>query len=279
MLLLLKKKENCDYNKCIASAKLKIIQYLEIISDNCIKKLCPPVPLISKTKPTALNIITSSKRMVARPTYIETLSDTSDIEDQIRQDEAVASSDESFVLSDTSCFSSKRRPVARRKSKQSVSTVSESQNEVAESANVEKAELAENESSPLAQVRIKPKRRKRPRKTVFECNRENCKENFTQRSDLREHKKKFHPTEKTLLSCETCEYKTYSKNNLINHTRLHTGEKPFTCHTCGKSFHQDSSYKKHVTIHSGEKYICFFIIRIQSSLTRVRISRGSKYFS
>ncbi len=41
--------------------------------------------------------------------------------------------------------------------------------------------------------------------------------------------------------------------NLINHTRIHTGERPFECQLCDKTFKQKSNLKKHMRIHTKEK--------------------------
>ena len=94
------------------------------------------------------------------------------------------------------------------------------------------------------------------RKKVFKCNRENCRQGFASRNELREHKKQMHASEKKTFSCDLCEYKCYAKFSLIVHKRVHTGERPYKCEHCDKAFTQQSTYQKHVMIHIGEKQIC-----------------------
>ncbi|XP_042233774.1 zinc finger protein 271-like [Homarus americanus] len=57
--------------------------------------------------------------------------------------------------------------------------------------------------------------------------------------------------------CSYCQYSTYKKINLLNHTRVHTGEKPFACPYCPALFSQKAHLKPHIRVHTGEKpYSC-----------------------
>ncbi|RWS30011.1 zinc finger protein 341-like protein, partial [Leptotrombidium deliense] len=51
------------------------------------------------------------------------------------------------------------------------------------------------------------------------------------------------------LKCNFCD-RSFSKNfDLQQHTRCHTGEKPFQCVVCGRAFAQKSNVKKHMQTH------------------------------
>ena len=64
-------------------------------------------------------------------------------------------------------------------------------------------------------------------------------------------------TKKYKCSYEDCAYSTAYHKDLERHTRIHTGEKPFTCLQCGKAFNRSDKLKGHERIHNGAKpYKC-----------------------
>ncbi|RWS26822.1 zinc finger protein 236-like protein [Leptotrombidium deliense] len=101
-----------------------------------------------------------------------------------------------------------------------------------------------------------------------------CNQSFLSSSMLKEHKK-LHIQLKSSLKqrfrkkdvdrtvfvhdCDTCGKKFKKKSQLIRHTRVHSGERPFICSVCGKGFTQKNSLETHKAKHTGEKkYKCTF---------------------
>ncbi|XP_065367494.1 zinc finger protein ZFP2 [Calliphora vicina] len=110
----------------------------------------------------------------------------------------------------------------------------------------------------------------------FKCN--ECKRNFVSEENLEAHKRTHENPHKCLecatvcktmeeLSqhmisnhnrnarnqCHVCKKVFTMKNSLIDHLRVHSGEKPFLCTICGKSFSQNSNLRQHLTRHNNEK--------------------------
>ena len=85
-----------------------------------------------------------------------------------------------------------------------------------------------------------------------------CGKGFIHNSSLWKHERRVHEglKEKWSIPCEYCG-KSFNKEYLKTHYKIHTGEKPFSCEYCGKAFTQKSHLKDHERIHSKEwRYKC-----------------------
>jgi hypothetical protein len=56
-----------------------------------------------------------------------------------------------------------------------------------------------------------------------------------------------------LHACSWCPKTFSTTGHLKQHTRIHTGDRPFECTWCNKAFAQCGDLKRHVRIHTGEK--------------------------
>ena len=70
-------------------------------------------------------------------------------------------------------------------------------------------------------------------------------------------------------SCDYCGKLFANRNNLVNHTRTHTNERPYKCDICEKTFKRNHHLTDHQLVHAPKKFncsLCMQSFRTQRSL-------------
>ncbi|KAJ4433945.1 hypothetical protein ANN_16264 [Periplaneta americana] len=116
-----------------------------------------------------------------------------------------------------------------------------------------------------------------PKKETFKC--EVCGKQFAHRGSLVNHSS-LHTGEKP-YKCNTCGKGFQESWHLVTHERIHTGEKPYGCNVCGKGFTRPGTLAEHKRIHTGEKpYNCDIcskaFTRLGGLVAHRRIHTGEK---
>lgn len=90
---------------------------------------------------------------------------------------------------------------------------------------------------------------------------------------------RVHTGEKPYI-CKFCQQGFKDKGTCRRHERTHTGEKPFACNYCDKSFNQSTFRNEHMLIHTGVKphvcVICSMAFRTASVLKKHHIQTHNK---
>lgn len=58
-----------------------------------------------------------------------------------------------------------------------------------------------------------------------------------------------------LYHCEICEKTFKRKEHLMQHRKLHSGERPYVCMKCNKSFSRKEHLIRHEISHTGKKFL------------------------
>lgn len=81
----------------------------------------------------------------------------------------------------------------------------------------------------------------------FESN--ECNKTLSKKKLVAQNKK----VENKIWICDQCGKKFNAKSTLINHSLVHTSERPFLCNVCGEGFKNKYKLNYHKGIHTGEK--------------------------
>lgn len=97
---------------------------------------------------------------------------------------------------------------------------------------------------------------------LFCCIFNECGKSFRTKFNLKRHIETTHIKLKK-FKCDVCSKLYSSKQNLIEHRYLHTGERPFHCEVCLENFRQASQLSLHKRTHKAKRSL-----RRQTYLTK-----------
>lgn len=86
----------------------------------------------------------------------------------------------------------------------------------------------------------------------FQCHL--CEKKFLRRSQFQDHFKRAHKNASPgNFECSVCKKVFKNRDNLLQHQRIHSGEKPYECGVCHKRFNHSSYINIHMRTHTKER--------------------------
>lgn len=105
-----------------------------------------------------------------------------------------------------------------------------------------------------------------PVKKLYTCDRPDCRKSYTSLLSYRKHAA-LHSAEEGNLQCKICDEVFSTKQDIVNHLKVHTGsrtpksetDKKFTCDHCDRRFFTAKDVRRHHVVHTGRRdFLCPF---------------------
>ncbi|KAJ2937809.1 hypothetical protein O0L34_g18591 [Tuta absoluta] len=84
---------------------------------------------------------------------------------------------------------------------------------------------------------------------------EHCGRKFCTKAELQYHLASTHEIGNQ-FTCKQCGFKAPKRYELMEHERIHTGERPYTCDKCGLTFRRRGVWRKHSLYHMEKTIQC-----------------------
>ena len=111
--------------------------------------------------------------------------------------------------------------------------------------------------------------------TLYCCMSDYCGKSYSTKLNLKRHILSKHSSV-SRFNCEVCQKSFASKQNLVEHSYLHSGEKPYSCQFCSKTFRYASTYSMHKSQHKRDNRLATSKLSKQRSGLNTRDFEGEQ---